>query len=498
MIMNGSITNRSQLRTIIIKVRRTIGPAAALGVSLFASAGVAAGELHAYTVTVDTALRRLQVEARFNRPVANISARSGSAGNFLLDARDCDSGRRLVTAGRRIATGDAGIRCLSYVVDLQSAAQAEQRNNSLAAENILVSPIVWMWRPRLGAEDEIQVTFLLPPNLQVSVPWQPVESAANAYRLTATPQSGTGIAIFGRFESSVANVAGADLRIDLLRAAVDYDAAAMNDWIRDTASNIALAYGRFPNPAARIVIIPAARWPWRDDQRGVLFGRVVRDGGETVELLIDPRQPTASFYGDWTATHELSHLMLPYLRREQRWVSEGFAQYYQNILLARAGRYTQEYAWQKLHDGLQRGRVSVPQLSPNQAASGDERSSRMKVYWSGAAMALMADVELRRRSQGSESLDTVLDQLQRCCLPSKSSWSGRELFTRLDSFLEEPLFMDLYRQYADAPGFPDVLPVLQRLGVVVESGAVRLRNDAELAEIRAALTARRYTDAPGN
>jgi len=499
MIMNGSLTNHGQLRTIIINNGRRVGFAVAACASLFASAGAAAGERHAYTIAVDAALQRLQVEARFSLPVSNIAARSGIAGKFLLDPRDCDSGQPLATTGRRIATGGSGIRCLSYAIDLQRAAQAEPRNSSLAAHNILVSPTVWMWRPPLGANDAIEVVFLLPQNLQVSVPWQPVAATPNAYRLTASPQSGTGIALFGRFESSITTVAGADLRIELPRATMDYDTQAMLDWIRDTAGNIALVYGRFPNPAARIIILPAARLPWRDDPPGgVIFGRVVRDGGETVELLIDPHQPMASFYADWTATHELSHLLLPYLRSQQRWVSEGFAQYYQNILLARAGRYTEEYAWQKLHDGLQRGRASVPQMSPNQATSGDERSSRMKIYWSGAAMALMADVELRRRSQGSESLDTVLDQLQRCCLPSGSGWSGRELFTRLDSFLEEPLFMDLYRRYADTPGFPDVLPVLERLGVVVERGEVRFRSDAELAEIRASLTARRYTHEPGN
>jgi predicted metalloprotease with PDZ domain len=168
------------------------------------------------------------------------------------------------------------------------------------------------------------------------------------------------------------------------------------------------------------------------------------------------------------------------------------------VLLARSGQYTQQYAWQKLHDGMERGRTSVPDLSPNGAANGDERSSRMKIYWSGAALALMADTELRRRSNGRDSLDEVLGRFQRCCLPSERSWSGLDLFTRFDSLIDEPLFVDLYRQYADASGFPDVGPLLEQLGVSLEGKEVRLLDDAELAEIRAALTARRYTGEPGN
>ena len=197
-----------------------------------------------------------------------------------------------------------------------------------------------------------------------------------------------------------------------------------------------------------------------------------------------------AFYENWTATHEFSHLMLPYLQSEQRWVSEGFAQYYQNVLLARAGRYTQRYTWQKLFDGLERGRESVPGLSPNDAASRDERNSRMKVYWSGAALALLADVELRRRSNGEQTLDAVLGKFQECCLPSQRTWAGAELFTKFDSFLDEPLFMNLYREHADTVGFPAVESLMRELGVTRVGNQVRLSDAAELARIRIAMTGR--------
>ncbi len=180
--------------------------------------------------------------------------------------------------------------------------------------------------------------------------------------------------------------------------------------------------------------------------------------------------------------------MLPYVDHEQRWISEGFAQYYQNVLLARAGQYSAENAWKRIRQGLERGRKSAPGVSPNDAADGGWRDSRMKVYWSGAALALMADVELRRRSEGAESLDSVLDQLQRCCLPSARSWSGVELFEKFDSLVDKPLFMNLYRQYADTDDFPDTRPLLTRLGITERDGKVWFDDDAELASIRQAIT----------
>jgi len=483
------------LRTIIINRPRLFFVLVALIGSLTAAAAVAK-DAHVYRVEVDPELRRLGVTATFRTAVTDIAARSRRAAQFIQDARNCDDDAPLRIRGRRLVTPRGGITCLRYFVDLQSAAQAEQRNHWLHASNVIISPTVWMWRPRLGGSDEVDVHFDVPDGMRVSVPWEPMSIDDHTYKLRASPQSGSAVAIFGQFESSIVTVAGVQLRIDLLRTREKVALAPTVEWVREAAQNITMVYGRFPNPAARVVVFPMASSPWRSDSP-VYFGRVVRDGGETVELLIDPSKPKEAFLADWTATHELSHLMLPFLRREQRWLSEGFAQYYQNLLLARAGRYSQRDAWQRLYDGFERGRASAPRLSPNQATGGGERNTRMKIYWSGAALALMADVELRRRSNGAESLDDVLSRFQACCLPSQRAWSGKDLFAAFDSLLDEPVFAGLYRQYADTAGFPDVRQLLLRLGVTVSNGEVHLESDAELAEIRAALTARRYTDAPG-
>jgi hypothetical protein len=112
----------------------------------------------------------------------------------------------------------------------------------------------------------------------------------------------------------------------------------------------------------------------------------------------------------------------------------------------------------------------------------------MKIYWSGAAIALLAYIELRERSAGKESLDVALDRLQQCCLPATRTWSGPELFAKLDSLLDGPVFMPLYRDHADNAGFPDVLPVFERLGIKIEDDKVRIHRAAELAHIREAIT----------
>ncbi len=442
------------------------------------SATAAPAATHEYRVALSDDLRQLDVEARLDGSLRYVSARRRDARDYLVEAHTCD-GDRLPRSGSRLTSTTGNLTCFTYSVDLDKAADENPRLQAFGRNTLVVPVNDWLWRPRLGSDDEIVVTFDLPRDMKVSVPWQQVDDRPATFRLRASPRSGSPLAVFGRFDASVVSIGEANLRIVALpsrRGPID---PAVADWIGETAANITLAYGRFPNPDARVLLFPVTGRPGGS---AVPFGRVVRDGGETVELLVDPDQPESAFLGDWTATHEFSHLMLPYVGRDDRWVSEGFAQYYQNVLLARAGRYSSDEAWRKIGEGLERGRRSAPHLSPDEAASTAERNTRMKIYWSGAALALIADVELRRQSGGKESLDTALERLQACCLPSRRTWTARELFAKLDELVATPLFVDLYDRHAEAAGFPDFDEYL---------------SSAELAETRATITARRYTDGPG-
>jgi hypothetical protein len=446
----------------------------------------AAPVTHHYTVHVDYSMSRLWVEARFSHPVDSVTARSRDAGKFLLDVRGCADDQQIRMRNRRMMLPEHGISCMNYTVDLERAAKEHRYEKMLAPENIIVSPSYWMWRPEIRNGTAIQIEFRLPENVQVSVPWKQIGNNDSTYLLSKSPESAYAPVIFGKFDYREVDVPGATLRVTLLNGIGEMDNDSMVRWINATAMDVSLAYGRFPNPSPQVVVIPVGNG--RSNARSAVpFGRVIRDGGETVELQVDQSQPLEALLADWTATHEFSHLMLPYVDRKHRWISEGFAQYYQNVLLTRSGAYDKLYAWQKIHDGYERGRQSRPELSPNGAPEGGVRSGLMKVYWSGAAIALMADVQLRENSGGTETLDDVLEKFQACCLPSDRVWSGPELFAQFDKLVSTPIFMSLYRRYANTAGFPDTSRVFERLGLTVTDGKVRIRRSAELRTIRDAI-----------
>ena len=108
----------------------------------------------------------------------------------------------------------------------------------------------------------------------------------------------------------------------------------------------------------------------------------------------------------------------------------------------------------------------------------------MLVYWSGAAVALLADVELREMSDGKESLDTVLGRLQSCCLPSHRQWRGQEFFSKLDELSAYKVFSRLYDEHADSRGLPDLTEICRKLGIKPVGDKVELLDSAPLVHIR--------------
>jgi hypothetical protein len=246
----------------------------------------------------------------------------------------------------------------------------------------------------------------------------------------------------------------------------------MRLWLREAALAVVGAYGRFPVPRVQVLIVPVQERRWGQDE-AVPFGHVLRGGGPAIEFFVNTERPLKEYLLDWTAVHELSHLLHPLLVSEDSWLSEGFASYYQNILRARNGVLSRRAAWQKLHEGFQRGIKGTRGLPLTEAAEQMHRNrAYMRVYWSGAAVALMADVWLRTNEHGS--LDEALARFADCCLPAQRRWRGAEFMAKLDELMQTGIFTDLYTRYAQARTFPDLTREYELLGLNAEGKRLRL------------------------
>jgi hypothetical protein len=257
----------------------------------------------------------------------------------------------------------------------------------------------------------------------------------------------------------------------------------MQAWIADSAKMVTGLYGRFPVPQAQVMVVPDSK-----EREPTPWAFVVRGGSPAVHFVINQRRPINEFYDDWTATHEFSHLFLPFVDYGDAWLSEGVATYYQNVLRARGGRISAQDAWSNLHAGFGRGLADTNSLTLSQATQRMHRGGHyMRVYWSGTAIMLLADLRLRQMSAGTQSLDTALEALNRCCSQTPHEWSAVELFARLDEITQTRVFSDLLEEYIDSDRFPDLSIAYRDLGLVPMGGDIDLVSDAPLVHVRDAI-----------
>lgn len=451
-----------------------------------------AGQVHVYTVAVDPGLKTIGVQACFHgQPPRRLTSASGQAARYLQDAHVVGSGTRLRTDGRYLLLGrlrtDA---CIRYTVDAEAAISRDARAMGLAnrvGDDLVTSPQLWFWRPRvLKADDNIELRFELPEGINVSVPWKTIERQGRRVvcHVGHAPYQWSASVAFGRFAVDPVQIGDMTLRLAVLNGSPRADPAKMRQWLSAAMKNVHAAYGSLPRQSPQIMVVPIGE---RDEP--VPFGRVVRGGAPAVQFFVDPSHRLTRFTGDWTATHEFSHLLLPYVSRNDAWLSEGLATYYQNVLMARAGEYSETRAWQKLHEGFRRGQRNT---TPGESLAEATRNMRsdgtyMRVYWSGTAMFLLADLELRRRSDGRISLDEALRRLDGCCLPSNRMWTARDLMEQLDALLGETVFVALYERHVNSSRFPGLDGAYDALGISVRNDEIRLLKDAPLAQHRKAI-----------
>ncbi|MCZ6617623.1 MAG: hypothetical protein O7E57_05780 [Gammaproteobacteria bacterium] len=433
---------------------------------------------------MNQSLDYISVEAHLGDAVSSLTARNGDT-DLLDSLTDCN-GERLNARRGRIRI-DAEQRCVRYNYPLRQSSRRVSQGSSqrlLFADGVVVtSPSEWLWIPTLEGEDQVLIEVDGPENLRFSVPWRVLDNGV--FALGPSPQSSRSNVIFGHFRERMLRLPGTELRVALLDVSENrLSEDKILSWLDAAARDVAGVSGKFPNPNPQIIVM--ATGPGRRGGGGsaVPFGHVIRDGGEAVRFFVNGDKPLDDYLGDWTATHEFAHLLLPYIESKQKWISEGFASYYQNVLLARRGVYSEEEAWRRLHRSFSRAREIKNPPSPNNTAGRSFWEVRMLVYWSGAAVALLADAELREVSGGKESLDTVLGRLRSCCLPSPRQWRGRDFFAKLDELSTYKVFNRLYEEHADSRGMPDLTELFHKLGIKPAGEKVQLLENAPLAHIR--------------
>jgi hypothetical protein len=353
-------------------------------------------------------------------------------------------------------------------------------------------PGLFLLRPvRWPPAARVTLAFDLPPGMHCAVPWQRESTSTPAdrssrFRVHARTLEVESTLAIGAFATHTVAARGGTIDVAVFDAPHEATGEGIRRWIGAAAAAVGDFFGRYPVPRAQVFVHPMG-------SRGepVLFGRSLRGAGPQVTLLLKASATDEQLLGEWVAVHEMLHLGMPWTPDEDSWIQEGFVMYYTEVLRARAGFQTAQEGWQRLHEGFSRGiRGGGRRTLAEESRLMHRNRAYMRVYWGGAAIALLIDLELRRLWPGRRSLDDVMRYWEQQFANAGGPWSGRDLVKMADDWLGRPVCLPIADRWLPRREFPALEDAYAGLGLEVVDGRIVFREGAPQArERRAIMTA---------
>jgi hypothetical protein len=271
---------------------------------------------------------------------------------------------------------------------------------------------------------------------------------------------------------------GGTLEVAFAPGELDLSHEVILDWVTRGVRAVAAYYGRLPDLHSRLLIVPI-------EGAGVRGGTTFGYNGAASRILIGRESTERHLQRDWVLVHELVHHGMPNLADEHHWMEEGLATYVEPIARAQAGELAVQTVWSDLVDGLPKG---LPR-------SGDQGLDRTptwgRTYWGGALFYLLADIDIRRRTNNTRGLQDALRGLVADGGNISQSWPVERVVAAEDRGTGTHAIAELYDRMKATPVDVDLPALWRELGVSTANGQVSFDDAAPLAAIRRAITAPR-------
>jgi hypothetical protein len=278
----------------------------------------------------------------------------------------------------------------------------------------------------------------------------------------------------GAAQSVRLSVAGASLDVQLEDGTARANNEQLLAWVRRSADIVSRYYGRFPVPAGTV----------RVDERdgsGVQGGTTWANPNALIRVRVGREVSGAQLLADWVLVHEMTHLALPDTGEAHAWLSEGLATYVEGVARVQAGNRSEIDVWDEEMRSMPRG---LPQPGDEGL---DHTHTWGRTYWGGAMFCLLADVDIRKRTQLRFGLQQALRAVLQASGGLSADWPIERVLRTGDAAVGTTTLEDLYAQMKDKPVTPDLMGLWRQLGVTSDGVSVRLDDQAPLAGVRQAI-----------
>jgi hypothetical protein len=281
-------------------------------------------------------------------------------------------------------------------------------------------------------------------------------------------------AAVGAAQSVRLAAAGATLDVQLERRAFRANGEPLLEWVRRSADIVSRYYDRFPTQTATVHVVDR-------DGDGVRGGTTWANPNALIRVQVGREITDTQLLTDWVLVHEMTHLALPDMGEDHAWLSEGLATYVEGIARVQAGNRSETDVWTEELRSMPRG-----QPQPGDAGL-DHTHTWGRTYWGGAMFCLLADVDIRKRTQLRFGLQHALRAVLRASGGLSADWPIERVLRTGDAAVGTTTLEELYAQMKDKPVAPDLVALWRALGVTSDGVSVRLDDAAPLANVRHAI-----------
>ena len=283
---------------------------------------------------------------------------------------------------------------------------------------------------------------------------------------------------FDRLPKTKLEIAGGTIQVAFAPGDITLPTEKVLDWIRMSARAVTAYYGRFPVNSLKLLLVPI-------DGGRIRGGTTWGYRGAAIRIPLGRDSTEDVLRHDWVMVHEMVHTALPDLDQRYAWLSEGLAVYVEPVARVQAGDLTAREIWQAMVRDMPKG---LPQAGDQGL---DNTDTWGRKYWGGAMFCLLADVEIRKRTNNRLGLQDAMRGVISAGGNHEQDWSLDRVLSTADKAVGVDVLTKLHNEMGPKPVTPDLAGLWRDLGLKPQGESLEFDDTAPLAAIRKAITEKR-------
>ncbi len=244
----------------------------------------------------------------------------------------------------------------------------------------------------------------------------------------------------------------------------------MDRWIARSMDIVGSYYGHFPMGPVALGLVPEPG----DETR---FGLTRPGVGAAIVIYLGEKMKLED---DWVLVHEMIHLGFPTLPREYRWIEEGLATYIEPLAKSRVGVQTEAAAWADLAAHMPLG--VVPKGSPS--LGGTRHGAWRRMYWGGAIVMMLTDLEIRKRTENKLGLEDALRAVLDAGGNDGEHWTLEQVVQAMERVVPKGWLLEWFKHHHESAATFDLDAIWKRMGVRIDGKNVTFDDRAPEAAFR--------------